>query len=90
MKLLDKILNILLPKEDDSHEFKPILAEIEDTPLNPIGNTMFWIKHRRLILWVLYALFFLHAYLWYALGYQRVGQFGFGEIFKYFYGLSIA
>ena len=42
---------------------------------------MFWIKHRRLILWVLYALFFLHAYLWYALGYQRVGQFGFGEIF---------
>ena len=42
---------------------------------------MFWIKHRRLILWVLYALFFLHAYLWYALGFQRIGQFGFGEIF---------
>ena len=38
MKLLEKIF----PKADDSHEFKPILAEIEDAPLNPIGNTMFW------------------------------------------------
>ena len=43
MKVLDKIKSIILPKEDDSHEFKPILAEIEDAPLNPIGNTMFWI-----------------------------------------------
>ena len=43
MKLLEKIKNIILPKEDDSHEFKPILAEIEDAPINPIGNTMFWI-----------------------------------------------
>lgn len=42
---------------------------------------MFWIKHRRLVLWVLYALFFLHAILWYSFGYQRIGQFGFGEIF---------
>ena len=33
----------ILKKQDDSHEFKPILAEIEDAPLNPIGNTMFWI-----------------------------------------------
>lgn len=39
MKLLDK----LIPKQDDSHEFKPILAEIEDAPLNPIGNTIFWV-----------------------------------------------
>ena len=39
MKLLEKIF----PKADDSHEFKPILAEIEDAPLNPIGNTMFWL-----------------------------------------------
>ena len=43
MRIFEKIKNILLPKEDDSHEFKPILAEIEDTPLNPIGNTIFWI-----------------------------------------------
>jgi hemolysin D len=38
MKLLEKIF----PKADYSHEFKPILAEIEDAPLNPLGNTMFW------------------------------------------------
>ncbi len=38
-----KILNKLFPKADDSHEFKPILAEIEDAPLNPMGNTMFWV-----------------------------------------------
>ncbi len=42
---------------------------------------MFWIKHRRSILWILYALFFLHAILWYTCGYQRIGQFAFGEIF---------
>ena len=42
-KILEKIQNIIIPKEDDSHEFKPILAEIEDRPLNPIGNTVFWL-----------------------------------------------
>jgi len=42
MNILEKIKNIILPKEDDSHEFKPLLAEIEDSPINPIGNTMFW------------------------------------------------
>lgn len=29
--------------KDDSHEFKPLLAEIEDTPINPLGRTVFWI-----------------------------------------------
>ena len=43
MKILKKIKDLILPKEDDSHEFKPVLAEIEDAPLNPIGNTMFWL-----------------------------------------------
>lgn len=44
MKLLNKIKEWILPKEtDDSHEFKPILAEIEDAPINPIGNTVFWL-----------------------------------------------
>ena len=38
-----KILEKFFPKQDDSHEFKPILAEIEDAPLNPLGNTMFWV-----------------------------------------------
>ena len=43
MNILEKIKNIIIPKEDDAHEFKPILAEIEDEPLNPIGNTVFWL-----------------------------------------------
>ena len=42
MKLLNKVKDFILPKEDDSHEFKPILAEIEERPINPIGNTIFW------------------------------------------------
>lgn len=43
---------------------------------------MFWAKHRRLILWSLYILFFLHAIVWYCLGYQKIGQLGFGELFN--------
>ena len=43
MKILKAIIDKLIPKQDDSHEFKPVLAEIEDAPINPIGNTMFWI-----------------------------------------------
>ena len=43
MKIFNKIINLIIPKEDDSHEFKPLLAEIEDSPQNPIGNTIFWI-----------------------------------------------
>ena len=54
MKLLDKII----PKQDDSHEFKPILAEIEDSPVNPIGNTIFWVI----------IVFILIAGLWLYLG----------------------
>ena len=43
MRFFQDFINKLFPKADDSHEFKPILAEIEDAPLNPIGNTMFWV-----------------------------------------------
>lgn len=42
---------------------------------------MFWVKHRRLILWIIYILFFLHAAMWYCLGYKGVGHLGFGEFF---------
>ena len=42
---------------------------------------MFWIKHRKAILWALYILFFVHAIIWYLCGWQKIGQFGFGEIF---------
>lgn len=30
-------------RKDDSHEFKPLLAEIEDEPVNPLGRIIFWI-----------------------------------------------
>ena len=36
------MLNRFLEK-DDSHEFKPVLAEIEDSPDNPLGKAIFWI-----------------------------------------------
>ena len=39
-KILDKIKKLL--KSDDSHEFKPLLSEIEDSPANPLGLFIFW------------------------------------------------
>jgi hemolysin D len=30
-------------RRDDSHEFKPTLAEIEDKPAHPLGKIVFWI-----------------------------------------------
>jgi hemolysin D len=30
-------------RRDDSHEFKPTLAEIEETPTHPLGRAIFWI-----------------------------------------------
>ena len=32
-----------LHKEDDSHEFRPIIAEIEEEPVSPLGRSTFWI-----------------------------------------------
>jgi len=29
-------------KTDDSHEFEPILSEIENKPINPLGRAIFW------------------------------------------------
>ena len=43
MRFFQDFINKLFQKAANSHEFKPILAEIEDAPLNPIGNTMFWV-----------------------------------------------
>jgi hemolysin D len=33
----------MVEKNKDSHEFKPLLVEIEEQPLNPLGRTVFWI-----------------------------------------------
>lgn len=32
-----------MPLTDDSHEFKPLLAEIVDEPQNPLGRVIFWV-----------------------------------------------
>jgi len=39
-KLIEKVRNVL--KGDDSHEFKPLLSEIEDRPASPLGLFVFW------------------------------------------------
>lgn len=36
-------LNKIFKESDDSHEFLPIIAEIEEEPINPLGRTMFWV-----------------------------------------------
>src|SRR5271170_7233356 len=28
---------------DDTHEFKPLLAEIEESPVSPLGRSTFWL-----------------------------------------------
>jgi hemolysin D len=38
--MIDKILNLI--NKDDSHEFKPTLSEIEDSPESPLGLFTFW------------------------------------------------
>ena len=30
-------------KRDDSNEFKPVLAEIEDNPVSPLSQVTFWL-----------------------------------------------
>lgn len=40
-EIKEKLKNVL-KEGDDSHEFLPILAEIEEEPVNPLGRTMFW------------------------------------------------
>lgn len=39
--MFNKIFDIF--KQDDSYEFKPLLAEIEDSPVSPLGRTIFWL-----------------------------------------------
>lgn len=40
-KLFHRIQNT--GPENDSHEFRPILSEIESRPINPLGHAMFWL-----------------------------------------------
>lgn len=54
MKIFDRLKKMLLEKENDAHEFEPLLTEIEQSPANPLGNTVFWIV----------ISFILFAFLW--------------------------
>lgn len=46
MKTIEKVkdyIKDMFKENDDSHEFLPIISEIEEEPINPLGRTMFWI-----------------------------------------------
>lgn len=57
MDFLKKIINFIIPKENDTHEFKPILSEIEERPLNPIGPVVFWLVISFMLITVLWLYF---------------------------------
>ncbi|MBN1956652.1 MAG: HlyD family type I secretion periplasmic adaptor subunit [Desulfuromonadales bacterium] len=42
---------------DDRHEFKPLLVEIEERPLNPLGRAVFWIVIMALLFACLWMIF---------------------------------
>lgn len=48
-EIVKKVINI-----DDSHEFKPVLSEIEDSPVSPLGRFTFWIIVSIMIITVLW------------------------------------
>lgn len=57
---LDKVkekLNNLLKESDDSHEFLPIVSEIQEEPLNPLGRTVFWTLMTLILFTVLWLTF---------------------------------
>jgi hemolysin D len=47
---------MLFEKPTDSHEFKPLLVEIEEEPLNPLGRTLFWIIMAALLFFGLWTI----------------------------------
>jgi hemolysin D len=46
----------IFQKREDSHEFKPLLVEIEQTPAAPLGRIMFWT--------ILFLMVFFAFWLW--------------------------
>jgi len=55
-KIKEKLEN-LFKASDDSHEFLPIVSEIQEEPLNPIGRTMFWTLMALIFFTVLWLFF---------------------------------
>lgn len=54
---LKKKINEVFGEKDDSYEFLPIVAEIEEEPVNPLGRTMFWILITLIVLTGLWLFF---------------------------------
>jgi len=48
---------MLFGKQHDHHEFKPLLVEIEEEPLNPLGRTVFWIIITAMLFFSLWMFF---------------------------------
>lgn len=48
-EIVKKLINM-----DDSHEFKPVLSEIEDSPVSPLGRCTFWVIVSIMIVTVLW------------------------------------
>lgn len=55
-KIKEKVKNIF-KANDDSYEFLPIVSEIQEEPLNPLGRTMFWILITLIVLTTLWLFF---------------------------------
>lgn len=55
-KIKEKLENIF-KENDDSHEFLPIIAEIEEEPVNPLGRTMFWVLVALIVCTLLWLFF---------------------------------
>lgn len=51
-ELIHKLIDM-----DDAHEFKPLLSEIEDSPVNPLGRFMLWTIVALIIVTVLWMFF---------------------------------
>lgn len=49
-------MSLRLLKSTDTHEFKPILAEIEEDPGNPLGNLVFWAVVAVVVFFVAWAI----------------------------------
>lgn len=45
-----------LLSSDDSHEFHPLLSEIEEQPVNPLGRLLFWIVVGLFVMTILWAI----------------------------------
>lgn len=60
MKTIEKVRDYIKDKfkeNDDSHEFLPIIAEIEEEPVNPLGRTMFWTLVALIVCTILWLFF---------------------------------